>query len=114
MKKICLLLMLQALSLALFAQKRTPPFEEIKDGEYTVRILPAPGGTYGFDILKGNKVMVHQLSSPFPKGRGMQGLKKKEDVVKVTRYLVQQARKTGRPPAPMLPDAVAKELQITQ
>jgi hypothetical protein len=114
-KKYGLILLCVVIASASFAQQKNPArVDEIQDGEYTIRILPAPGNTYGYDILKGNKVIVHQLFNHFPKGKRMEGLKSRADVVKVTRYMLQEARKSGRPISPMLPDKIAYDLQITK
>src|SRR5687767_1633152 len=77
-------------SSSLGQQKNLFRLDEIQDGEYTIRILPAPGNTYGYDILKGNKVIVHQLFNHFPNGKRMEGLKTRGDVIKVTRYMLQE------------------------
>lgn len=77
-------------------------------------MIPGPGDTYGFDILRGDKLIIHQ-PSPFQqvggRGPGIKGLKK-ADTEKVARYLVKEARRTGGIPAPFLPERVAKELNI--
>ena len=80
MKKICLLMILQ-IAVAVFAQKNEPnvqrpePVNPMKDKQeyegYTIRLIPAmpaPGsmGSYGFDILKDNKPVVHQFQNPLP------------------------------------------------
>jgi len=112
MKKIYfLLLAVFSIASISYAQQKKSSFEEIKDGEYTIRLLSSPGNTYGFDILKDQLVIVHQQFSPFPGSKKMQGLQK-EDVIKISKYLLQQTRKTNKPPAPILPDEVAKELNI--
>jgi hypothetical protein len=101
-------------STVLGQQRNLTRFDEIQEGEYTIRILPAPGNTYGYDILKGNKVVVHQLFNHFPKGKRTEGLKTRADVIKVTRYMLQEARKSGRPISPMLPDKIVHDLYITK
>ena len=113
MKKVCcFFISLFIINGAMFAQQtKSLPFEEIKDGEYTVRLLPAPANTFGFDILKGDKLIIHQQFSPFHGSKKMQGLKK-DDVLKVAKHLVAQSKKTGSIPGPVLPDKVAQELNI--
>src|SRR5687767_4765821 len=113
MKKVCCLFIVLFLTLsASFAQQtKSSPFEEIKDGDYTVRLLPAPAKPFGFDILRGDRVIVHQQFSPFHGSKRMQALKK-DDALKVAKHLVTQVKKTGGIPAPILPDKVAHELNI--
>lgn len=38
---------------------------EARKGEYTVRMLPCPGNTFGFDIRRGNVIIYLQQSNPF-------------------------------------------------
>lgn len=115
MQKVYLLLVacIACSLVSLAQQKKLSSPEEIRDGEYTIRILPAPGNTYGYDILKGNKVIVHQLFTPYSQGKRMEGLKTKEEVLKVTSYILKEARRTGRPVSPILSNKVALALQIT-
>lgn len=87
--------------------------EEIKEGEFTIRIIPVAENTLGFDILKKDQLIMHCLNSPFITARPNLGLKNKADVLKVSRWMIAESRKTGHFPPPMLPPHMAKELQIT-
>ena len=115
MKKICCLFIVFLLALsALFSQQtKSLPFEEIKDGEYTIRILPAPGNTYGYDILKGEQVILHQQFNPFARGRAIDGLKNKAEVILLAKWLVKESKRTGKFPPSMLPDKIAQDLNIS-
>ena len=115
MKKVCYLFIVFFFAQsALFAQQtKSSPFEEIKDGEYTIRILPAPGNTFGYDILKGEQVILHQQFNPFAKGRSMTGLKNKADVIILTKWLVTESKRTGKHPPSMLQDKIAQDLKIS-
>ncbi len=100
MKKLCLLLMLQCAVFTLFAQKPAirPNMPELvnpmKDKQeyqgFTIRLmlaLPTPQsmGSYGFDILKDNKPVVHQAQSSLLSQRGLQ---KKDYAYKVAQGMI--------------------------
>lgn len=89
MKIIFLFIMLQIAVFNALAQKldsvnlrRPEPVNTMKDKQeyqgYSIRLLPAmpmPGGmvSYGFDILKDNKVVVHQVQNAlFFSAKGIQ------------------------------------------
>jgi hypothetical protein len=57
---------------------------------YTIRLLPAMGGTYGYDIIKGKQRVVHQSYNPFT--NSPMGLRKKEDAYKVAQWQIQQLK----------------------
>ena len=97
MKKISLFIILQIAVCTLFAQKHEPgnlqrpePVNPMKDKQeyqgYAIRLMPAmPGpesfGSYGFDILKDNKPVVHQFQNPLP--FSPKGIQKKRMLVKL-------------------------------
>ena len=108
-----LLFLFSGANLVFAQQSHSTPFEEIKEGEYTIRILPAPGNTFGYDILKGEQVILHQQFNPFAKGRSMSGLKNKADVIVLVKWLVTESKRTGKHPPSMLPDKIAQDLKIS-
>jgi len=117
MKKIYLLLLLQPLALALFAQQNghpqvPEPVNPQKDKKqfqgYTIQLTPVPG-TYGYDIWEGNKIVFRQHENPMPLLSG--GLKKKEDVFKVAVWVIKEYKKTGHWTTDVLPH-IARELNI--
>lgn len=55
---------------------------------YTIKILPAMGGTYGYNVLKGKELIIHQFCNPFSMSR--LGLRKKQDVLKVAQWQINQ------------------------
>lgn len=82
MKKLCFVIFLQIAVITLFAQ-RHDLFKIPKTGHiittknmleyegYIINLIPAMPGSghiasYGFDILKGNKQLVHQPHNPLP------------------------------------------------
>src|SRR5450432_1492192 len=124
MKKIFLLIILQIAVFALFAQKNEPasvqrpePVNPLKDKqeyeEFTIRLMPAmptPAsiGSYGFDILKDNKPVVHQFQNPLP--FSPKGIQKKDDAYKIAQWMIREYKKTGK--WQYFPSRVAHELQI--
>ena len=97
MKKIYLLMILQIVLFAVFAQKHEPvnvqrpePVNPMKDKQeyqgYTIRLMPAmpvPSsmGSYGFDILKDNKPVVPHFKTRCP--ILLKGYKKKMMLIKL-------------------------------
>lgn len=57
---------------------------------YSIRLLPAVGGTYGYNILKGKELIVHQAYNPFT--MSPIGLRKKNDVYKVAKWQINQLK----------------------
>ena len=55
---------------------------------YTIKILPVMGGTYGYNVLKGKELIIHQFCNPFSMSR--LGLRKKQDVLKVAQWQINQ------------------------
>ena len=125
MKKICLLAILQIVVFTVSAQKketlyvqRPEPVNPMKDKQeyqgYTIRLMPAmpmPGsmGSYGFDILKDNKPVVHQFQNPlpfFPKG-----IQKKDDAYKIAQWMIREYKNTGHWQN-IVPPHIAHELKI--
>src|SRR3954447_3778381 len=86
---------------------------------YTIRVLPAMGSTYGYDIRKGKQLIVYQTHNPFT--FSSRGLSKKEDVYKLAQWQIKQL-KEGKQFAPgrsaiqgretKLPPALQQKLQM--
>lgn len=108
MKKICLLMIMQIAVCTVFAQKHEPvnmqrpdPVNPAKDVQeyqgYTIRLMPAlttpqSMGSYGFDILKDDKPVVHTLKSPLITQKELQ---KKDDAFKVAQWMIREYNRTG-------------------
>jgi hypothetical protein len=93
MRRIFMLMLAQSIAIILFAQTGDPvdpKNDKIEFEGYTIRLIPAMGGTYGYDILKGNSLVVHQSMNPFT--MEPMGLRKKNDAYKVARWQVQQLK----------------------
>ena len=125
MKKIYLLMILQIVVFSVFAQKHEPvnlqrpePVNPMKDKQeyqgYTIRLMPAmpvPGsmGSYGFDILKDNKPVVHQFQNPIP--FLPKGIQKKVDAYKIAQWIIREYEKTAHWQN-IIPPHIAHQLKI--
>jgi len=125
MKKLCFVIFLQIAVITLFAQ-RHDLFKIPKTGHiittknmleyegYIINLIPAMPGSghiasYGFDILKGNKQLVHQPHNPLP--FSPRGVQKKEDAYKIAEWIIREYKSTGHWQNTM-PPHVANELKI--
>ncbi len=120
MRKLCLLLLLQVATLALLAQQNEDaqphePLNPQKDKKefqgFTIRLKPAPGNTYLFDILRrgtpAGAPLHHNPVTMLP-----QGFNSKADAYKVAEWMIKKQKKTGHIP-PVLPPHIAKTLNIS-
>jgi hypothetical protein len=95
MRKLFMLLLAQCIALLLFAQRGepvNPQKDKLEFQGYTIRVIPADFGTYGYDIFEGKTILVHQERNPFT--LSPVGLRKKEDVYKVAKWQIQQLKQT--------------------
>jgi hypothetical protein len=91
MKRMNIAIGLLIFSMAALAQRHEPvnPQKDKREFKgYTIRLLPAMGGTYGYDIVKGKQRVVHQSYNPFT--NSPMGLRKKEDAYKIAQWQIQQ------------------------
>lgn len=83
---------------------------------YTIRLLPAMANTYGYDIVKGNQILLHQNRNPFT--GSVMGLTQKEDVYKVAQWQIENIKQlpvANRPQqAPKLPAAFKQKFARVQ
>jgi hypothetical protein len=82
------LLLFSMTALAQRGERVNPQVDKREFKGYTIRLLPAMGGTYGYDIVKGKQRVVHQSYNPFTSSS--MGLGKKEDAYKVAQWQIQQ------------------------
>lgn len=82
-----------------FAQVREPvsPNDRVTFQGYTIHLMPAMGGTYGYYIVKEKQVVLYQSRNPFT-GSPF-GLSKKEDAYKVAKWQIQNPLSRPLPPA---------------
>jgi hypothetical protein len=67
-----------------------------KSSEYSVKLVPAPGGTYGYEIYSGKKLVIRQMNIP---GRsGVKGFERKSDAIKVANLVISKLSKGIMPP----------------
>jgi hypothetical protein len=121
MKKMNIAIGLLLFSMTALAQRGEPVNLQNDKREfkgYTIRLLPAMGGTYGYDIVKGKQRVVHQSYNPFTSSP--MGLRKKEDAYKVAQWQIQQlkegkelsaGRSIDQERTTKLPPALARKLQ---
>jgi hypothetical protein len=123
MKKITTVIGLLLFAMTTLAQSHEPvnPQKDKLDFEgYTIRLMPAMSGTYGYYITKGKELVVHQGYNPFTSSP--MGLNNKEDVYKVAKWQINQLQQ-GKSPTSLespaiqgkdikLPPALAQKLQL--
>ena len=93
MKKINLLAVLLFFSITMKAQKHEPIYPQKDRREfqgYTIRLLPAKGGGYGYDIMRVNERVIHQGRNPF--SFSSRGLANKEDAFRLAQWQIQQLK----------------------
>lgn len=71
-----------------------PTKDKIEFQGYTVNLLPAMGGTYGYDILKDRALILHQPYNPFT--MAPVGLRQKEDVYKIAKWQITHMNNRSR------------------
>lgn len=132
MKTFAWMFLLQLIASTSYSQKFEPVNPRIDQREfqgYLIKLIPAFGGTYGYNILKGNELIAHQSHNPF--NTSSIGLSRKEDVYNVAGWQInkyknekQSSRKNVNQSIPKqsvisseffykpVPAEVAKELKI--
>jgi len=91
MKKINLAVCLLFMCIAVSAQKHEPVNQKKDRREfkgYTIGLMPAPSGTYGYRITKDKELVAYQSRNPFT--FSSEGLRTKEDAFKVAQWQVEQ------------------------
>jgi len=92
----------------------TGPIDPIKDRKeilgFTVQLIRANDGSIGYDILRNNKIELHQFQNPLvfsPKG-----ITKKRDAYVVVEWVIKEFQKAGRWMT-IVPPHVIRELKIS-
>jgi hypothetical protein len=123
MKKITTVIGLLLFAMTTLAQRQepvNPQKDKLNFEGYTIRLMPAMGGTYGYYILKGKELVVHQGYNPFT--NSPIGLSNKEDVYKLAKWQISQLLQ-GKSPTSLespsiqgrnikLPPALEQQLQL--
>jgi len=120
MKKNLLILVLQAATLSIYAQKidsnsivRKAPVIDLHNTRdysgFTIKLISKNPACYSFDILTGKKTLAHHFQNPLP--FSPKGVQKKEDAYKIAQWMINQYNRTGHWEN-MMPPHVARQLQI--
>ncbi len=103
MKNYIIIILLVCISLAIAKTDKQDKLKKesnktIKvDDKYSFNIINAVSGTYGYDILSNNKVMIHQPNIPAVSGNV--GFKDKKDAEKVAKFVIYKLNKNIMPPS---------------
>src|ERR1700744_4916568 len=106
MKRIIIAIGLLLFATPLLAQRHepvNPQKDKLEFEGYTIRLLPAMGGTYGYYITRGKELIVHQGYNPFT--NSPMGLSNKEDVYKLAKWQINQL-KAGKSPTSLESPAI--------
>ena len=112
MKKITIVIGLLLFAMATLAQIHEPvnsQKDKVDFEGYTIRLLPAMGGTYGYYITKERELVIHQGYNPFT--HSPMGLSNKEDVYKVAKWQINQL-KAGKSPVSGDPAVQGKDIKL--
>jgi hypothetical protein len=113
MKTVTIIIGLLLIAMTTLAQRQEPvnPQKDKLDFEgYTIRLMPAMGGTYGYYITKGKELVVHQGYNPFT--NSPMGLNNKEDVYKVAKWQINQLEAGKSPTSSESPSLQGKEIKL--
>ena len=113
MKKVTIALGLLLLAIATQAQTHepvNPQKDQLEFEGYTIRLLPAMGGTYEYYIVKGKELVVHQGYNPFT--NSPMGLSNKEDVYKVAKWQINQLKAGKSPTSSQSPAIQGRDIKL--
>jgi hypothetical protein len=116
MKQILVLLLLTT---SLFVHSQNPSRQlpdAIKSPEggkqtainYIYKVIPSINSTWGYDIFKDEKMLIHQVNKPGMPGN--EGFKAKSDAKKVARLVIEKLKKGEMPPSVTLDEM--KQLKV--
>jgi hypothetical protein len=86
-----------------------PLKDKLQYQNFTIRLIPTINGYYGFDILQGGKLVLHQIDDPQP----AKGLTVKQNAFELAKWMITQYRNSGRFPRVIPPD-VEKQFLSSQ
>lgn len=67
-----------------------------KEADLTIKVIPAPNDTYGYNIKMNGRILIHQPNAPaLP---GMEGFKTEEVALKVGEFVIYKIRQNIFPP----------------
>ncbi|MCO6481707.1 MAG: DUF4907 domain-containing protein [Flavobacteriales bacterium] len=74
-----------------------PATGERSGAEWTFRVIDAPNGTFGYDILGNGKLFVHQTNLPgLP---GVEGCRTRDDAQRLASFVIGKIHKGQMPPS---------------
>lgn len=73
-----------------------PASDSLQGAALSYRIINAPNGSFGYDILNGNRLFVHQTNLPGMPGN--EGCRTKVDAEKLAAFVIDKIRKGEMPP----------------
>lgn len=79
------------------SQPRFPTADQFKTAVLDYRIFPASAGTFGYDILADNRLLIHQPTVPGLEGE--KGFKSDSLAVKVALLVIEKIRNGEMPPS---------------
>jgi hypothetical protein len=68
-----------------------------RNAELRMKIIAAPNNTYGYDILKNGRILIHQPQIPALPGN--EGFKTEEKAEKVAEFVIHKIRQNIFPPS---------------
>ncbi len=115
MKKPALYFVLCILFFALTAAaQQTEKFDPAKDKEdfhgYEIHLLPVPGNTFGFMIVKDKVSVWSQVNNPFV-ADGRRGFAKKSEAYRLAEWVVTEKETNNHMPIAFKPE-LAKQLAV--
>src|SRR3954452_25454888 len=113
MKKMTIAIGLLLFATATLAQRHepiNPQKDKLEFEGYTIRLMPAMGGTYGYYITKGKELVGHQGYNPFT--NSPMGLCNKEDVYKLAKWQINQLKAAKSPTALASPAIQARDMKL--
>jgi hypothetical protein len=98
MHRFALIAVLFLLSLSSRGQEATqfPSTDEHRAAALTYRIIDAPNGTYGYDILSNGRLFVHQTNVPGLPGN--EGCRTREQAEQLAALVITKVQKGEMPP----------------
>jgi hypothetical protein len=104
------LLLFAMTTLAQTHEPVNPQKDKLEFEGYTIRLMPAMGGTYGYYITKEKQLVVHQGYNPFT--NSPMGLNNKEDVYKVAKWQINQLKAGKSPTSTESPAMQGRDIKL--
>jgi hypothetical protein len=73
------------------------PIVKVLDTAYSYKTVPAVNNTWGYDIFKGGKRIIHQQNMPGISGN--EGFKSASDAEKVSKFVITKLKNGEMPPS---------------